>query len=361
MRRWDGVFLRALAAAATALLAACQASAPVRPQATAPNAALHFDLADSWGGDLQCRPERKRCLLAAVEHEESRLALIELTGRQARRLDAQPLAYHPDSAAWLADDLLAAAVEASASLDIFRVVEGRLVRVHQVALGFSPRDVVRVSAADGSYQLLATPYSGDWVAWVDWRADGSTPDRVQRTTWCRTPWHPVHVDKLPGEAAGGHVVACLDGKKVVAVSDANPRAAPHTLAEFDAVARQARPSPSGRWLYVALETGERNARIDLRTGELQWIAGTRKGSAAAAALGDNLVLWGEDMRLRLQRLDDAGQVLESRVLPTSGFSTDVLLRDIDGDGEVDAVVLNSTGKRSDVIYGPLWDRAAPLH
>lgn len=361
MRCLGGFFLRALAAVAAVLLAACQAPAPVAPQVPAPSAALHFDLTNAWGGDLQCRPDRKGCLLAAVEHEDSRLALVELKGREVQRLDTQPLAYHPDSAVWLADDLLAAAVEASNSLDIFRVAEGRLVRVHQVALGFSPRDVVLVGAADGTYHLLATPYSGDWVAWADWRADGSVPDRVQRTTWCKTPWHPVHVDRLPGDAAGGYVVACLDGKKVVAVSDGNLRAAPRTLASFDAVPRQARPSPSGRWLYVALETGERNARIDLRTGELQWIAGTRRGAVAAAALDDNLVVWGEDMRLRLQRLDDTGKVLESRVLPASGFSTSVLLRDVDGDGAVDAVVLNSTGKVSDVLYGPLWDRATPLH
>lgn len=360
MKRLSGSLGHALVAAAAALLAACQATVPAEP-AAAPRAALQLDLPDAWGGDLQCGPGGKGCLLAAVEHEDSRLALVELKGREARRLDTQPLAYHPDSAVWLADDLLAAAVEGSSSLDIFRVAEGRLVRVHQVALGFSPRDVVRVSAADGSYQLLATPYSGDGVAWVDWRADGSMPDRVERTTWCQTPWHPVHVDKLPGEAAGGYVVACLDGKKVVAVSDANLRAAPRTLASFDAVPRQARPSPSGHWLYVALETGGRNARIDLRTGELQWIAGTRRGAVAAAALDDNLVVWGEDTHLRLQRLDDAGRVLESRVLPTSGFSTHVLLRDVDGDGEMDAVVLNSAGKHSDVIYGPLWDRATPLH
>jgi len=34
------------------------------------------------------------------------------------------------------------------------------------------------------------------------------------------------------------------------------------------------------------------------------------------------------------------------------------LIDLDGDGERDLVVLNSVDTVVDVIYGPLWDRAA---
>lgn len=350
-------FLRLFALAATVLLAACQASAPV---VATQKSAVQFDLPFSWGGELRCPAVGKACRLVAVEHENRRVVLFELDGREVRRLDAQVVAYHPDSAIWLADDLVAVAVEATNSLDIFRVADSRMTRIHQVVLGFSPRDVVMVGAVGGAYHLVATPYSGAWVAWVDWRLDGSLADKVQRSTWCETPWHPVHVNRLPGEAAGGWVVACLDGKKVMAVSDGDLRGSPRTLADFPVIPRQARPTPSGQWLYVALETGERNARINLHTGELQWIAGTRRGAVAVAALSDNLVVWGEDMRLRLQRLDNAGKVLESRVLPTSGFSTSVQLHDVDGDGEQDAVVLNSAGKLADVLYGPLWDHAAPL-
>lgn len=351
--------LAVIVVAGVSLLVGCQASAPGTVPATVQEPVLHFDLPFAWGGSLRCPGSGKPCLLAAVEHENNRVVLVEFTARQARRLDEQALAYHPDSAAWLADDLLAAAVETTNSLDIFRVVDARLVRVHQVALGFSPRDVVLVRAEGGDgYRLLVTPYSGDWVAWVNWRPDAA--DQVQRTAWCQTPWHPVHVERLPGEMNGGYVVACLDDKKVVAVSDRDLQGAPRTLARFAVIPRQARPTPSGAWLYVALETGERNARINMRTGELQWIAGTRRGAVAVAALSDNLVVWGEDMRLRLQSLDGTGKVLETRVLPTSGFSTHVLLNDIDGDGEPDALVLNSVGKLADVHYGPLWDRATPL-
>ena len=64
-------------------------------------------------------------------------------------------------------------------------------------------------------------------------------------------------------------------------------------------------------------------------------------------------------RLALQRLDAQGAVLETRGLRTSGFSTSLQLLDVDGDGQLDVVVLNSSGKRSVVIYGPLWERAMP--
>jgi hypothetical protein len=59
----------------------------------------------------------------------------------------------------------------------------------------------------------------------------------------------------------------------------------------------------------------------------------------------------------MQRVDAQGMVLESGELPASGFSTDLQVIDVDGDGTLDAVVLNSAGTKSDVIYGPLWEKA----
>ncbi|MCE1193689.1 MAG: VCBS repeat-containing protein [Acidovorax sp.] len=285
------------------------------------------------------------------------MALHQFEGRGSRLLDRQPLAYHPDSAKWLSDDLVVAAVENAGSLDFFRIENGRMVRVHQAHVGFAPRDVILVSASQGHYKLLATPYSGKDVAWVDWYEDNRQAASVKRTRWCEAPWHPVGVIQLPGASGGGTAAACLDDRKVVAVSETDPLAAPRVLASFDAVARQVRPSPSGQWLYVALETGGRNARIHMQTGELQWIASPLTGSVAVAPLADDLVAWGEDGKLYLQRLDPEGRVLETRWIKTSGFSTGLQLIDLDGDGERDMVVLNSADAVVDVIYGPLWDRA----
>ena len=56
-------------------------------------------------------------------------------------------------------------------------------------------------------------------------------------------------------------------------------------------------------------------------------------------------------------VDGGGRVLETRELPTSGYSTTLQLEDIDADGQMDVLVLNSAGKKADVIYGPLWEQA----
>lgn len=371
MKRFPAWRSRVAGAGAALLAAGCQMS-PLPPATHAPAAAdqppgtlaaplqaITVDLPNAWGGQLLCGPTD--CLLGAVEHENNKLSLLRLKGRTAALLDRQAVAYHPDSAAWLTPQLLAAAVEKSASLDIFEVTQDRLARLAQVNVGFAPRDVIVLPApAAGQYRMLATPYSGQEVAWVDWNAQAPQTAQVRKSHWCETPWHPTRVERLPQSAQGGIAVACLDDKTVVAVSDADLYAAPKVLARFTAIPRQARPSPSGQWLYVALETGRRNARIQMQTGELQWIAADPRGSSAVATLADDLVIWGDDQRLTLQRLDGAGQVLETRQLRTSGYSTSLQLQDIDRDGHVDLLVLNSTGKRADVIYGPLWEQAQPV-
>lgn len=348
------------------LAAGCQTQAPQGPVApaaavTAPvsmPARIAIDSPLAWGGQVRCMGAT--CRLVVAEHEKSTLALYEFRGHSFRLLDRQPLAYHPDSAVWLTDTLLAAAVEVSTSIDIFRVEQDRLVRVHQVNVGFSARDVVVAPSQAGRQRVLVTPYSGSEVAWVEWPEGNPAAAKVQTQHWCKTPWHPVHVDHLPGVSGGGFAVACLDGRRVVALPDGQALTEPpRVLATFPAVPRQVRPSPSGHWLYVALETGGRNARINMANGELQWLAGTPNGSVSIAPLADDLVIWGEDSQLTLQRLDAQGAVLETRGLRTSGFSTGLQLVDADGDGQLDAVVLNSSGARSDVIYGPLWEHAKP--
>jgi len=319
--------------------------------------AIQFDLPEAWGGQLQCAAPAD-CLLGAVEHETGRLSLVGIRGRVATLLDQKPLAYHPDSAAWLSPQLLVAAVEKTTSLDIFRLSGGRLTPLVQANVGFNPRDVITLPTGTvGRYRMLATPYSGTDIAWVDWSEDKPQAVEVRKANWCRSPWHPIRVSQWPQSAQAGIVVACLDDKTVIAVPESDLSAAPKVLARFKVVPRQVRVSPSGQWLYVALETGGRNARIHMQTGELQWIAADPRGSSAVAALADDFVMWGDDRRLTMQRLDNGGRVLETRELPTSGYSTTLQLEDIDADGQTDVLVLNSAGKQADVIYGPLWDQA----
>lgn len=357
---------RLLAALGVSVLLGCQAP-PVAVKGEVPSVKAPTDQKASdriaieahmvWGGEVRCFAKGE-CRFVYVEHEEGRVVLQQINRRTTRQLDRQSVAYHPDSAIWLSDTLVAAAVEATGSLDIFRVEGDRLVRVHQAPVGFAPRDVILVSASQGRYKMLATPYSGKNVAWIDWQEGGAQAAAPKSTRWCEAPWHPVQLSKVPGTAGGGIAVACLDDRKVVAVSDVDLLAAPRVLATFGAVARHARPSPSGQWLYVALETGARNARINMQTGELQYIQSPLTGSVAVAPLSDDLVAWADDGKLYLQRLDADAKVLETRWIKTSGFSTGLQLIDVDGDGEQDIVVLNSVDAVVDVIYGSLWDRAA---
>lgn len=342
------------------LLAACAVPAGKRVGFEKPDATgdvdagkLTFRLPLAWGGDVHCA-SNENCLLVAVEHEESQLVLIEFANGKAVVLDRQPLAYHPDSAIWLSPNIVVAAVETGGTLDFFAVENKKLVKIGGREIGFSPRDAILVKKVDQQYTILATPYSGENVAWVTWDKEKTTPSKLDTSHWCEAPWHPVHVKQLPKSEGAGIAVACLDDKKVIAVPASDLLSKPRTLATFDAIPRQARPSPSGRWLYVALETGGKNVRIDMRTGELQQIAGDPSGASSVLALADDLVIWGDSQRLTLQKLDAEGKVVGVKEIKTSGYSTDLQLHDINRDGIQDLLVLNSAGETSDVIFGPLW-------
>lgn len=318
----------------------------------------NIDAPLAWGGEVRCGS--RGCYLGVVEHETSKLALHRLSGRASSFVDRQPLAYHPDSAKWLTDDLLVAAVEDSDSLDVFRIEQEKLVRVQQIGIAFHPRDVIVLGTKGGEHQMLATPYSGKRVAWVQWQENIAATAKVQWADWCASPWHPVKVSRTPKLDGAAIAVACLDDRKVVVVPENKLTADPLTLANFPYVPRMARPSPSGKWLYIAIEIGGKNARIDMDSGEIQFIDAHEAGSVSVVTVNDEFVIWGGDRLLQLQRVAVDGTIKEQRWLPTSGFSTGLQLVDADGDGEQDLIVFNSDEGGVDVIYGPLWDRASKV-
>lgn len=358
--------------AVMALLAGCQTQPVKAPQASSAAATassaqqgiitdrnqIAIQVPVAWGGEVRCR--NGSCLLAAVEHEESMVVVHRIQGRKSMPLDRAKVAYHPDSAAWLEDDLLVAAVEATNTLDIFRVKNDKLERLQQIKVNLPPRDVIVVKAENGRYTLMATPYSGKQVAFVlDWAVNDTKAPNVQKTTWCEAPWHPTKLPMAKGITGPAIGLACLDGKQLMAVPVSDLLAKPTVLANFPVVSRNARPTPSGKWVYVSLETEARNARVSMETGELQWVKSPLTGSVSVAPLDDDLVVWGEDRELYLQRLDAQGEVLETRWYAVNGFATTLQLLDVDNDGERDVVVYNSGGETIDIVYGPLWGNAKP--
>ena len=342
-------------------LSACQsagsgsAATPVaEPVAPAGPPHVTFSAPDVWGGQARCKADG--CQLVLVEHEVGQVVLHQFKGRSVAELDRVPVAYHPDSAKWLTDTWVVAAVERDFSLEFFTVDQTKLVRQHKIPVGFAPRDVTVLAQEGDAFTLMATPYSGKGVAVVQWTL-GEKTGRVTPVQWCDWPWHPVGVSRAPQGRGAGAVVACLKDRKLVYVSAQDWMAPPAELATFNAVARQAKPSPSGKWAYVALETGKRTVRVDMDTGELQYLQSPLTGAVSVAPLSDDLVIWGEADSLYIHRYDAAGQVLETRWLAASGFPTELQLIDLDGDGEKDLLILNSAGKLADVYYGPIWDKA----
>lgn len=318
----------------------------------------HIESPDVWGGEVRCSPAG--CLLALVEHELGFLAVYQLGRNGAKMLDKHPLAYHPDFAIWLSDTVLVAAVEHSTSLDVFHLENNRLVPKAQIPLGFQPRSVSLLTSQNGVHRMLATPYSGARVAWVEWDENNPSKILVKNDQWCEAPWFPVTAINIPGAIGPGLVVACRGDGSLFAVSGSmleQEKTVKSLLAKFPQVPSMVAVSPVGEWMYVALETGAKNARIHTVTKALQWLDATPEGSVAVRVLPDGTVVWAEDGRLKLDRFDAQGRLLESRWLPTSGFSTSVQLIDVDGDKNLDAVVLNASGPRSDIIYGPLWSNA----
>jgi hypothetical protein len=345
---------------ALAALSACQGAGDAAPPALGvgtPPASAHltFPAPDAWGGEARCMADG--CKVILVEHETGNLVLRRFQNGEVAELSRHPLAYHPDSAKWLTDEWVVTAVEAGRTIEFFNIREGKLIRHAIAEVPFAPRDVTVLDSAGDSFTLVATPYNGKQVAVLEWRL-GSKEARVAPVDWCEEPWHPARVERAPRGAGPGAVVACRRDFRLLHVSARNWTAPPVELARVGNVARQARPSPSGKWVYVALEIGQRNARINMDTGEMQYLAAPHApGNISVVPLSDDLVVWGGATSLALQRLDAEGKPLETRWLRASGFPTNLQVLDLNGDGERDLLILSSSGELADVYLGPLWERA----
>lgn len=359
-KRWRGMRWAASFCLAFGV-AGCQTGMGAGAATTfAPVDSLTIPVHHAWGGEVRC--DSGECRLAVVEHEGNAVALYRLDGsRKSQLLSKAEVAYHPDSVKWLNDRLVAATVEATQSIDVFDTQDGKLQLLQQVVVGFAPRDLHVLGMVDGAFSLVVSPYSGDDLLWLKISEDGrSSPSQVLEP-WCRSPRHPVLLPHGLQGAGAGVAVGCDRDFRVLfrPLGLGTPPQKPAPMERFNNVPRQVIPSPSGRWLYVVQEQGGRNARIDTRTGRLQWIKAPRWGAVSVAPISDDLVIWGDDEKVHLQQLDADGRVEAMRWLPTTGFPTQLQLIDADQDGALDLVVYNSAGTGVDVLYGPLWEKAKP--
>jgi len=331
------------------------------PLPVAPKTEYRLPIPVAWGGEVRCA--NSSCAMAAVEHEVGRLVVYKLQKDEGQLQAATKLPYHPDAAKWLSDDLVAVAVEGSSAVHIYRLNGDALTQLAQISVGFAPRDVTVVQVTDGKYQLLATPYSGGQVTWINWSEQSPQAAEVMSQPVCLAPWHPQVMRKEGlGVAQTTIWVGCLDDRQLMVLTPpANGQTVPaKSVARFDAVPRNVAISPSTDWVYVALETGARNARVQSQTLVRQSVVAPAYGNVSVVVVDEQTVAWGEDGRVVFQKLDAAGQVLEARALKVSGFPTSLQLVDADLDGQQDLVVYNSAGDFVDVLLGPLWERAAAV-
>lgn len=351
---------------AIALVACRPTSVDTSPQAVTDTDGpqrLILEVEGAWGGEVRCL-EDGSCRLGAVEHNGDAVSVYELRGRLGELIGRQEVAHHPDSAVWLDDETLIAAVEVSRSLDVFRVLDdGGIEPAGQIPLDIAPRTVrlLPPQAESGipAHRLVVAPYSGSTVNYVEWSTIQSAEDAaVVSAKWCGTPWYPSVVERAPRHSEElGVAVACYDERRVIWMPQSALLKPAEELAVFEGVPRQVKPSPDGRWLYVAIELFGQNARIDMDSGEVQMLHHPEPSTFSVAPFADDYVIWGGDLLLSLQKFDSDGQVIETRWLPAAGVVEDIQLVDIDGDGEQDLVVFGAE-EEVEILFGPLWDSAS---
>jgi DNA-binding beta-propeller fold protein YncE len=308
----------------------------------------------SWGGEARCN-SAKECYVILVEHEASNVVLYKIENNKVKVLDKVAVAYHPDSAKWINDNTIIAAVEASASLDVFQIESEKLKLIKKIDIGFQPRDILVVASDGKNFRMVATPYSGKSVVWVDMNLNDMQKVNLRRQDWCGSPWHPA---KATMNDTNGLIVSCLDSKQVLFVKNMNE--APIEVYKFENVPRMVKASPSGKWLYVALELGGRNARIHTQTREFQWLDAPGWGGVSIEFVTDGKVIWGDDKRVFIQDYDETGKVLTQSQIPASGFPTMIQYIDINSDGEKDLIVFNETDVPSDIYFGPIEALVGPV-
>lgn len=320
-----------------------------------------------WGGDVLRRNDGTTWVAAAL-HVENKLGMwkIDPDTRTASAPLLGETGYHPDGVAVWDDSSVAVAVEGIKRLQLWRLIEGRLLKEADLPSPFGARNVLVADLdADGKRDIVLAPYAGDEVA-VLWGLGGFAFSPPQMLRGGPSGWHPVAVD-IDGDGDLDLLWAELDTHTVrLARNEGGRQFSVSELQQVTGVtARQLAVGDVNRDgildIAVAVEIGDSKVLLGQTDGSyvVEKIPPRSLGYVGVAIDGDGTVALSEENIVTLYKWSESGWM--RRELPVAGMPTPIAFDRVDRDEHDDLVVYHSSGKGGvRIFYGPVWDVASPL-
>ncbi len=364
--------LALLALLLTGCAAAPHAAGPVMPRLA--DSVLEITLDKPWSVHAMVTP-RGEARLAATSHTGGVLEVWGVSPQRKLELLARDdrVGYHPDGVRWTDASEIAVAAEGRGELQRWRYENGKLDLLQAFRVKSPPIDVAPADLdQDGHTDYVLGPYAGKQVM-VLWGQDSGLP-RETLLQGDLTPSYPRLVDwDRDGKTdivwsdrdVGSVRLARNLGKQSFDVKVLRPAGpgAPRQVAVGD-IDGDGYPD-----LVMSMEAGK-CARIlfnDHKGGiasEVEIPAPISGYSAAAITriAGAPMLALSEEGMIVLARPGPAGVhgPWQLRKLPAGSLPLDLQFIDLDQDGEPDLVFANTGGNTVQIIFGPLWEKAAPL-
>lgn len=333
---------------------------------------LELQLARPWSASIL--ETASGSLIAAISHRDNYLDVWSVDkARVAASVSRVETGYHPDSVRWLdwtgdgqVRELLVA-VEGPSLVQLWQLTDEGLVKLIETSVEDPPRTA---QAADldgnGRPDLILGPYDDERIT-ILWN-DGENAFTQDFLPAARMPSYPTLVD-WNGD---GHLdiawSAWIEGSVMVALNQGERAFVIETLHQTDDAPRQTSTGDLDgdgmADLIIALEV--RGARVLYNDGQggiarIEEIPAPVAGYSAVGidhqADGAMLALSDSGVLVLARPLDTGWQL---RQFETRGIGYDLQFADVDGDGHQDLLFANSGGDEVEVIFGPLWEKAAPL-
>lgn len=330
--------------------------------------ALVLESADGiWGGDLLRRDDGTIWVAAAL-HVDNKLGMwkIDADRREAGAPLLGETGYHPDGVAAWDGSSVAVAVEGIKRLQLWRLIDDRLLKEADLPSPFGARNVLAADLdADGKRDIVLAPYAGDELA-VLWGEGGFSFAKPQMLKGGASGWHPVAVD-IDGDGDLDLLWAELDTHVVRLARNDGGRS--FTMRELRKVAgvtaRQLAVGDVNRDgildIVVAVEIGDSEVLLGQADGSyvVANIPPRSLGYVGAAIDADGTIALSEENVVTLYRWSESGWT--RRELPVAGMPTPIAFGRVDKDAQDDLIVYHSAGKGGvRIFFGPVWDKATPL-